>query len=768
MMVALRKILGDLRHAWGRILLLFVAVALGQAAMVASNSTRTVIGREIPRNFASASPSDAMVEVTGFDPANFDSLPPAAGVSRLDIVAPLAARYRLANGTWLPIMLFGRRDFDDLRAQRVFHESGAWPPGRGGVLIERSGLSLLETPEGGEMQIGFGRGALSRLRYVGVAHDPMQAPSYQEGALYGYVSLETMRELAGERPVQFLIMLDAGANAVSATQALSAILSERGARVTRVSLSPPSHPHGDLMNGLLLLLAGSTVLSFILALFVSASIVSSLVQRQQRQIGVLRALGASRLRIALSYLAFALTPALAGIGAGVWLGGRAAALLEQVIAWELNLTIVEAAAPTPGWLIAVGAAGVVAAIIVPISASLAKPVRAILQDGGIEGTRAWLRLPALAPIDQMAMAEAFRRPVRTTITVVALTIAGASLLTSANTFASLMGVVDRFLAARGDDITTTMTDTPDVAALSARLGAIDGLERYELWDVRSVTASLPGTPGMRLPLISPPADSEMGRPAILSGRAPAAAGEITISQVLADRLHIPVGAEATLALDDRSTAARVVGMHDEWGMSLWTNEATYALLAGPADRSRQIRTQAPLDRLDEVSTAIEQAVLAANSFPSNTTTRVGFRAGMLNHFLNFFQFLLVGCAAAAIVGAAALTATISSNVLERTREIGVLRTLGATWRTVFRLVAGQALTLAVFSLVLAIVVSVALSMVTVDMLEANAMPMRMDLKVSWAAIGIWFVASLVIALLAAIGPALRIQATPIRQAIAHD
>jgi len=75
---------------------------------------------------------------------------------------------------------------------------------------------------------------------------------------------------------------------------------------------------------------------------------------------------------------------------------------------------------------------------------------------------------------------------------------------------------------------------------------------------------------------------------------------------------------------------------------------------------------------------------------------------MSNHFLNFLQFLLVACVTAALVGGVALSAAIGSNVLERTREIGVLRTLGATTGTTFRLVLGQSLSLTLLCLALAI------------------------------------------------------------------
>lgn len=769
MTVALRKIFGDLRHAWGRVLLLFLAVAIGQAAMTASFSTLTVINREIERNFSMAAPPEALVEATGFDAADFERLPPAPGVFRMDVMSVLNARYRLDEGEWRPIVIFGRRDFTDLRALRVFPKSGAWPPVADEILIERSGLPLLDAAQGETLEIGFDRGDTARLRFAGVVHDPTQAPSFQENTIYGYVDLETFAAMAGARPVQFLIFLELGASPLEATQSLSKLLAKRGARVVRVRLTPLAHPHADLMDGLLLLLACSSLLSFVIALFLSGSIVASLVQRQERQMAVLRALGARRQRIAALQLGFALAPAIAGLMAGAALGAFGAGLLESLIAWELNLDIADTPLPRElsYTLLAVGGAGVLCAGLLPVASSLRRPVRQALQ-GAPESGRPWLRLAMLAPLDQLAVAEAFRRPVRTTIAVLALMVAGAAVISSANTFASLVGVVDRFLASRTEDLTTTMTDTPDVAALRSRLDRIEGLTDYEFWDVMAVTASASGLPETRLSLASPPPETRMGMPSVVAGRLPAAAGEIAVSQLLANTANLAVGAEISLNDEDRSTVARVVGLVDVWGMSIWTEAATFAQLAGANDRNRQIKGTTDPGREAEVSLAVEEAVLAAGSFPSNTMTRGGFRSTMVNHFLNFFQFLSVACLTAAAVGAAALSSSIGSNVLERAREIGVLRTLGATSNTVFRLVLGQALSLSVLSLTLALLVAVPLTAMVVGAMEKDTLRMFMPVKVSWVAVAGWCAASLLIAVAAALAPALRIRSLPIREAIAHE
>ena len=63
----------------------------------------------------------------------------------------------------------------------------------------------------------------------------------------------------------------------------------------------------------------------------------------------------------------------------------------------------------------------------------------------------------------------------------------------------------------------------------------------------------------------------------------------------------------------------------------------------------------------------------------------------------------------AVVGTLGLTSTISMNVLERTREIGVMRAIGATPKKIRSLIVSEGLTIGVLSIVLAFIVSIGLS-----------------------------------------------------------
>jgi putative ABC transport system permease protein len=217
-----------------------------------------------------------------------------------------------------------------------------------------------------------------------------------------------------------------------------------------------------------------------------------------------------------------------------------------------------------------------------------------------------------------------------------------------------------------------------------------------------------------------------------------------------------------------TTTARIVGLVDEFGMSVWTSPATFDRLATPNDRGRELRAIVdPALAAPALATA-EQAIIASGNFPIASSTREGRRDGMVNHFFSFYQFLLVASLTAGIVGGAALSANIGANVLGRTREIGVLRALGTGSRTLFRLVLVQAFAVTLFSLLLAIVIGLPLSAFIVDQMEERALHMYMPLVISWPALAGLTAGALVLAALAAVAPAIRVRRLAIREAISVE
>lgn len=768
---ALRKIAGDLRSQWGRVLLLVAAVAIGQAALTAAVVTRSVLAREIARDFGEARAPDVTVELTGLDPANTAALAAVPGVVALDARVQVGARLRREGGPWIPVLLSGVRDFQAMPVSRVVPTSGAWPPAEGQVLIERSGLDLVGAKPGEGLEIVAGPGQTGALTLAGAVHDPSQAPSWQEHTAYGYVTLPTLTALAGPgRPVQLRIL--AGEDPAAVGRAVARAAVARGATVQRITAVPPAHPHADLMQGELNILAMFAAVAFVLALSLGGSVVAGLTQRQERQFAVLRALGASAPRIALMHLAFVLPPAILGVALGAAAGAALALPLEAYVAWQLNIDLASQL-PSPllaKALLVTGLIGALVAALSPVLSTVRRPVREGLQPGS-SGKGNGVRIPLPAPLDRLAVAEAFRRPRRTAVAVLALALGGAALITAANLFGSLVGLVDRSMAARHDDIEVVLAAGPTDPGLAARVAAVPGVRHVEFWGYKAVAVMKDGVATQRLPLIAPVPGSTLGRPPLVSGRWPSGPGEVAVSAMIAGRVaggELGLGRSVTLNGASRTATVRIVGLTDEFGGSLWTNPATFAALADPGDDRRDIRAVLEPGRGAAAIAGIERAVLASGSYPGATTPRETRRAVMVDHFATFYDLLMLAAGAAALVGAAALSATVSANVLERTREIGVLRALGAQPPALARLVTVQGLAIAALAMLLAVAVAMPLSWLGASLLATKALHLPLPLIVSWPAMAGWALASVVVVALAAVAPTLRLARMPVREAVAYE
>src|SRR5690606_16212854 len=91
----------------------------------------------------------------------------------------------------------------------------------------------------------------------------------------------------------------------------------------------------------------------------------------------------------------------------------------------------------------------------------------------------------------------------------------------------------------------------------------------------------------------------------------------------------------------------------------------------------------------------------------------------------------------AVVGTFGLTSTVSMNVLERTREIGVMRAIGATPRKVRRLIVAEGLIIGILSIVVDFVVSIALSYFMGRFIGHISFRTTLTLTISMSAITIW-------------------------------
>ncbi len=107
----------------------------------------------------------------------------------------------------------------------------------------------------------------------------------------------------------------------------------------------------------------------------------------------------------------------------------------------------------------------------------------------------------------------------------------------------------------------------------------------------------------------------------------------------------------------------------------------------------------------------------------------------------------------AIVGSIGMTGTMSLNVMERTREIGILRAIGASDKAVLENVLTEGMMISFLSWIGGVLLSFPVLVFLSSAMGNAIFGFRMTYTFTWVGFALWLVISLVFALLASVIPA---------------
>ena len=110
---------------------------------------------------------------------------------------------------------------------------------------------------------------------------------------------------------------------------------------------------------------------------------------------------------------------------------------------------------------------------------------------------------------------------------------------------------------------------------------------------------------------------------------------------------------------------------------------------------------------------------------------------------------------------------LSIGVIERTKEIGVLRAVGARSRTILGIFVMEGVFQGLLSWLIAVPVSFIASPSLAEALGKAMFGATLDYQYNWTAVGIWFVMMLVIAAAASIMPASGATRISVRDSLAY-
>jgi putative ABC transport system permease protein len=792
-----RKLRGDLRAARGRVAVMTIALAISLIGFGTVLGARTVLAREIERSYLSSQPADATLELpAGIDPAVLAEVrarPEIAAASAREVVmarvatgraapaalqAHLAALSGAAPAEARPLQLFVEDDFADRGVQRVRRVSGAWPPPPATMALERTALRMLGVAEGDTVMVTTPHGRPRPIAISGVVHDTALAPAWQEHKGYGYVTRATLAGL-GEPPVlhdlyvRFRPAPQTQAEAEAAATALARALGAAGHAVREVRVPRlRSHPHAGQMRTAQLALLVFSVLLLVLSAILVATLLAALLARQVREIGVMKAIGARTGQLAALYAALVAVIGALALAAALPLAYLGAHAFIAEIAGMMNLAIDDPA--IPGWVfVAQGVAGLAVPLAIaalPIWRACRLTVRAALAQ---HGAREVVRVaPTWLP---HAARNALRTPVRLALATSLLVAGGAMAMTAFNVKRAYERNVARMPAMWHYDVDLWLRE-PAPAALAGELGGVAGVRAVEPWAFRAagpvradgldLAHTYPDQGHGRFRVYGVPPATTLATLPLFAGRWLTATDRDAI--VLGKARGAAVGDRVALSLEGEATRWTVVGVVDALpdGNGFVTAEAFAAATHAPAS-ARLFRVAfAPGADRAQATAGLVRVLDHAGAAVELIEPFSLMRAALDDHVLVITRAAVVLAAIMALVGLFGLAAAMGVSVLERTREIGVMKAIGAGDRRIFRLIVGEAVVIGAASWAIATGLVLPATYALDGVLSAQGF-ITAAFVVSPLAIAGWLVAAVAGSAIASFVPARRAARLTVREALAE-
>jgi putative ABC transport system permease protein len=746
-----------------RTILVVLAIAVGIAGFAAVLASYAILTRELNRGYLATNPASATLRTDKVDDALLAAV--AANRDVRDVEARRAVSGRIRGGTagWRNLLLFVVNDFNDIRVGKLNRESGAWPPATGEILIERDAFQVARAKIGDNVIVRTTNGPERTLRVSGGVHDVGQAQARMENMVYGYITKGTLAQL-GEEPLlnRVLIAVPGDKQHVESVAAeVKTIIESRGHAVTHVDVPVPGkHPHADIMGLLLLSLASFGLFVMILSGVIVVNLLTALMAAQIRQIGVMKAIGGTRWQIARIYFTQALLLGVAAlviaVPAGVW-GSRT---LCQAMAKFLNFDITSFAIPFWVYFL-VAIAGLVVPLLAaafPVWRGSSVSVRRALADFGVAGNHfgasAFDRLLAgvggIARPMLLSIRNSFRRRARLALTIATLAAGGLFFMTALNLRASMINTLDHLFETRRFDLAISISGSAPADVVDRIVRNTRGVCAAEEWMVES---------NDRFTLVSLPPQTKELSPNIIRGRWLRASDRdvMVVNSALASKLQPRIG--------DRIDGSLVVGIARE----PFAPAAAYAAQTSGVTNSVRI----VLDRNDAASIDRAKGLLEENltregikvsSISSKGDTRFGFD----QHMVMIYVALIIMSALIGGVGGLGLMTTMSLNVLERRREMGVLRAIGASPRVIWLMLVGEGAVVGIASWALASLAAYPLSKGLGNFLIGMMFRSGLDFTFELRGVAIWLAISLLLGAIASLIPAWHASRQPVREALGYE
>jgi putative ABC transport system permease protein len=775
----LRKAYRDITRRKVRLALTVLGVLIGVAGIVTIISTSQNLTRAQAQAFSNSSQADVTLWVGDAPPSLERALEAIPNVAEAELRTTYWTKWKVGE-VWRDIYFIGIADFGGMKVNRITLKEGRYPAWDECLL----GVSVKEiVPVAVRQEITYRAGSDNAEHYLtvsGFAQSPTYLSSVLTNLSIAYAPAVTVGKMVGiTGSNQVLVKVSDFSTVAETVEEIERTIAKRGLSYGKPQVRDPrDYPGRRELDALILLMFLFSALGIILSGFLVANTLSAIITEGVREIGIMKALGASRGQVMRLYLLTTLFYGLAGTILGLLIGSGNQWFLTAYIG---HLASVEVPfRPSPQGLFLgtlVGLGVTLLAGLGPAWIGTSITVGEALTGYGITSTygqglldRALHRVRGLPSLAAMALRNLARRKARNVVTLAVIALSTAAYLAAQSTYVSVSQAIEGIFDIYSPDAWIYFNEPVD-SHFGAMLLTMPGVRDVEPWSLDDCWVGY-----AKARLWGLPADTTLYRYQLEAGRwyREGETDAMVISADLAAARDLRLGDVVEVQVGDAARSFRVVGVADDYSIFLGSTVTAKVFL--PVDVTDRM-----LGRLGRASFF---ALQLDDSTPEGVNRILGrlerkfrrWRPGTVAAHREFkialeqSKILAIGLGVmvtiVALISAVGVVNTLTLSVLERRREIGVLRAVGANdWR-LFQVFLTEGLILGLVGWVLGTVVGYPAGRFFVGRMGRLLFQLKFVFTPRLVLTGLLFAILLVV--LASIGPALGAARLPVAETLRYE
>ncbi|MEP7190634.1 MAG: FtsX-like permease family protein, partial [Roseiflexaceae bacterium] len=455
------------------------------------------------------------------------------------------------------------------------------------------------------------------------------------------------------------------------------------------------------------------------------------------------------------------------------------------VAKTINFEILTTTLPMDVYVYLIGA-GVLLPILVSIPALLKGvnvSVRDALSDYGIrqDAYAAKTGVVAKLPLSNravLALRNTMRRKQRLAITVATMALGVAIFSTGFNVRQALVVFLTDTRNSMKHDVQVVFKDQIPLEQALAPFRSVSNISRIEAWNGgrgRIQTGRISTTNGIGI--VALPYDTDLITWDVIEGRwlQPSDENEIVMNQQAAETFGNPViGKYYPIDIKGKLVNVKLVGIVKEFEIAkIYIDKNQYDSLVNPEHLINSLMFVAKDNDYSNIITLKKdiENVIAPTDFTILYVLSQAERAKIIYDHLNIILTMIALLSLLVlVVGALGMASATGINIMERTREIGVLRAIGATPNMIYGLFAAEGLVISIASILLGLLLawplSIAASAFFGDLILGSGVPL--DFAFSALGFGLTLAVTLTFGWLASRIPARRAIRVSTREAISYE